>query len=76
MINLELKDSVKQKQPLNMFFIKSINQNLGDSFKLQFWSEYGPVYFTERQMIDGRTNVTENPWTWEEISALKSYFKK
>ena len=36
MINLELKDSVKQKQPLNMFFIKSINQNLGDSFKLQF----------------------------------------
>ena len=26
-------------------------------------------------MIDGRKNATKNPWTSEEISALKSYFK-
>ena len=27
-------------------------------------------------MIDGRTNATKSPRTLEEISALKSYFKK
>ena len=45
------------------------------SFKLQICSDYGPFYFIERQMIDGRKNATKNPWTSEEISALQSYFK-
>ena len=31
--------------------------------------------FIEHQMIDGRKNATKNPWTSEEISALKCYFK-
>ena len=58
-----------------MFFKKCTNQNLGNSFKLQIYSNFGPVYFIERQMIDGRKNATKNPWTPEEMSALKSYFK-
>ena len=31
--------------------------------------------FIEHQMNDGRKNATKNPWTSEEISALKGYFK-
>ena len=62
MINLELKDSVKQNQSLSMFFVKCTNQNLGYSFKFHFCSEYGPLYLTEYQMIYGRTNVTKNPF--------------
>ena len=75
MINLDWKDSVKQNRSLSMFFKKCTNQNLGYSFKLQICSNFGPVYFIERQMIDGRKNATKNPWAPGEMSALKSYFK-